>query len=112
MASGAPSKLRLSFFSSMARMLAARLVPASRFLPSSVSRNLPSASTRRTTISRSSWPSEREHGVDEVVPRALLAELDFQAVGEEGEQIGPAASRQSQSRDLLPWAKQPAQLPT
>ncbi len=53
-ASGAPSKLRLSFFSSMERMFDARLVPASRFLPSSVSRNLPSASTRRTTIRRSS----------------------------------------------------------
>ena len=30
---------------------------------------------------------EREHGVDEIVPRALLAELDFEAVGEEGEEI-------------------------
>ena len=27
---------------------------------------------------------EREHGIDEIVPRALLAKLDFQAVGEEG----------------------------
>src|SRR5437667_88133 len=41
----------------MRKIFAARLVPASRFLPSSVSRNLPSASTRRTTIRRSSWPS-------------------------------------------------------
>ena len=49
LASGAPSNVRLSFFSSMARMFDARLVPASRFLPSSVSRNFPSASTRRTT---------------------------------------------------------------
>ena len=31
--------------------------------------------------------SEREHGIDEIVPRALLAELDFQAVGEEGQEI-------------------------
>jgi len=30
---------------------------------------------------------EREHGVHEIVPRALVAELDFQAVGEEGEEI-------------------------
>ena len=30
---------------------------------------------------------QREHGVDEIVARALLAELDLQAVGEEGEQI-------------------------
>src|SRR5438046_2505891 len=39
-------------------MLAARFVPASKFRPSSVSRNWPSASTRRTTMSRSSWPSK------------------------------------------------------
>ena len=31
--------------------------------------------------------AEREHGVDEVVSRALLAELDLQAIGEEGEKI-------------------------
>ena len=30
---------------------------------------------------------EREHRVDEIVPRALLAEMDLQAVGEEGEEI-------------------------
>ena len=29
---------------------------------------------------------EREHGVDQIVPRALLAELDFEAVGEKSEQ--------------------------
>ena len=27
---------------------------------------------------------EREHGIDEIVTRALLAKLDFQAIGEEG----------------------------
>ena len=31
---------------------------------------------------------EREYGVDEVVPRALFAELDFEAIGEEGEEVG------------------------
>ena len=31
---------------------------------------------------------EREHRVDEIVPRALLAEMDLQAVGKEGEEIG------------------------
>ena len=41
----------------MARMLAARLYPASRFLPSSVERNSPSASTRFTMSTRSSSPS-------------------------------------------------------
>ena len=30
---------------------------------------------------------QREHGIDEIVARALLAELDLQAIGEEGEQI-------------------------
>ena len=28
--------------------------------------------------------SEREHGIDQIMPRALLAELNFQTVGEEG----------------------------
>ena len=30
---------------------------------------------------------EREHGIDQIVPRALLAELDFQAVGEEVQEV-------------------------
>ena len=30
---------------------------------------------------------QREHGVDEIVPRALVAQVDFQAVGEEGEEV-------------------------
>ena len=30
---------------------------------------------------------EREHGIDQIVPRALLAQLDLQAVGEEGKKI-------------------------
>ena len=77
----------------MRRMLAARLMPASRFLPSSVSRNLPSASTRRTISRRSSWPFEREHRIDEIVPRALLAQMHLEAVGEEGEQVASARRR-------------------
>src|SRR4029078_11390064 len=32
-------------------------------------------------------PFESEHGIDEIVPRALLAKLDFQAVGEKEEKI-------------------------
>ena len=31
---------------------------------------------------------QREHRVDEIVPRALVAQVDFQAVGEEGEEAG------------------------
>ncbi len=58
-------------------------MPASRFLPSSESRNLPSASTRRTTSSKIVLAFERKHGVDEIMPRALLAQLHLQAVGEE-----------------------------
>ena len=30
---------------------------------------------------------EREHCVDQIVPRALLAELDLKAVGEKGKQM-------------------------
>src|SRR6516165_6671810 len=30
---------------------------------------------------------EREHGVHEIMTRALLAKLDFEAVGEEGQKI-------------------------
>ena len=30
---------------------------------------------------------EREHGIDEIVPRTLVAEIDLQAVGEEGEEV-------------------------
>ena len=30
---------------------------------------------------------KREDGVDQIVPGALLAQLDFQAVGEEGEEV-------------------------
>ena len=30
---------------------------------------------------------EREHRIDKIVPRALLAEMDLQAVGEEGEEV-------------------------
>ena len=33
-------------------------------------------------------PRQSEHRVDEVVPRALFAEVDFQAVGEESEEVG------------------------
>ena len=36
---------------------------------------------------------ERKHRVDEIVPRALFAELDFQAVGEEGEEVDDHCAR-------------------
>ena len=39
---------------------------------------------RRTIITQIVLAFEREHGIDQIVPRALLAQLDFQAVGEEG----------------------------
>ena len=77
----------------MRMMFVARLKPASRFLPSSVSRNFPSASTRRTIEEKIVLAFEREHGIDEIVARALLAELDLEAVGEEGEE--PRLNRRS-----------------
>ena len=80
-------------------MLAARLTPASRFLPSSVSRNLPSASTRRTISNEIVLAFEREHRIDEIVPRALLAQLDFQAVGEEGEEVASQLNRHDRGSD-------------
>ena len=42
---------------------------------------------------------EREHGIDEIVPRALLAELDLQAVGEEGKEI---IDQRIEMRDAIP----------
>ena len=37
---------------------------------------------------------QREHRVDQIVPRALVAQIDFEAVGEEGEEVdGARASR-------------------
>ena len=68
-------------------MLLARLTPASRMAPSSVLRNSPSASTRLTISARSSWPPRAEHRVDQVVPRALVAQVHLEPVGEEGEEI-------------------------
>ena len=44
---------------------------------------------------------QREHGVDEIVPRALLAELDFQAVGEETQQIVQVLVRQHRTPDSV-----------
>ena len=35
---------------------------------------------------------QREHRVDEIVPRALFAQVDFQAVGEEGEEVDRRAA--------------------
>ena len=71
----------------MRRMLEARLTPASRFLPSSVSRNFDSASTRFDDHQQVVLVAEREDGIDQVMALALLLEIDLQAVGEEGEEI-------------------------
>ena len=64
----------------------ARLVPVSRCSPSSVSRKRPSASTRRDDH-QEIVAAEREHGIDQIVPCALIAEIDLQTVGEESEKI-------------------------
>ncbi len=68
-------------------MFAARLTPASRLAPSSVFRNSSSASTRLDDQREVVLAAEREHGVDQVVARALVAEEDFETVGEEGEEV-------------------------
>ncbi len=64
----------------------ARLVPVSRLAPSSVSRNLPerldAPDDHQEVVA-----AEREHGIDQIVPRALLAEMHLEPVGEEGEKI-------------------------
>ena len=33
---------------------------------------------------------QREHGVDQIMPRALVAQVDFEAVGEEGQKVDGA----------------------
>ena len=78
------------------------MTPASRFLPSSVSRNLPSASTRRTISSEVVLAFEREHRIDQIVPRALLAQLDLQAVGEEGEQVERLSAKDMRLHQMRP----------
>ena len=32
-------------------------------------------------------PAKREHGIDQIMPRALILEIDFETIGEEGEEI-------------------------
>ena len=44
--------------------------------------------------------AEREHGVDQVVPRALLAQVDLQAVGEEGEEVSICIESSGASPDI------------
>ena len=38
------------------------------------------------------WPVARQHGVDQIMPRALVAEVDFQAIVEEGEEVASSLS--------------------
>ena len=68
-------------------------MPASRLLPSSVSRNFPSASTRRTIEQKIVLAFESEHCIDEIVPRTLIAELDFQAIGKKDKQSSLSYTR-------------------
>ena len=66
----------------MRRMLAARLVPASEILAvvgvEEFSERLDAADDQHEVV----LPRQREHRVDKIVPRALLAELDLEAVSE------------------------------
>ena len=45
---------------------------------------------------------QREHGIDQIVPGALLAELHLEAVGEEREQVGKSLAPRYVHRSLLP----------
>ena len=69
-------------------MLIARLTPASRLAPSSVLQELaqrldPLDDQRQVVL-----PAEREHRIDQIVPRPLLAQMHLEPVGEEGEEVG------------------------
>ena len=80
--------VRLSFFSSMREDVAGALGAGEQVLAvigvEEFAERLDAADDHQEIV----LAAEREHGIDEIVPRALLAELDFQAVGEEGEKIG------------------------
>ncbi len=73
----------------------------SRFLPSSVSSRFPERLDPADDHEQIVLPRQREHRVDEIVPRALVAQVDFQAVGEEGEEVGIALGRQRMNRRYL-----------
>ena len=73
----------LSFFSSCGECWRA-LGAGQQILAVVVSRNLPSASTRRTIRKKIVLAFKCEHRIDEVVARALFAKLDLEAIGEEG----------------------------
>ena len=53
-------------------MLVARLTPARRFLPSSVSRNFDKRFDAADDHQQIVLPAEREDGIDQVMTRALL----------------------------------------
>ncbi len=76
-------------------MLLARLKPWIRFSPSSVLRNALSASARLTEKRQVVVAGHGEAGVDDVMPDALVAEMDLEAVVEEGEEVGEYNTRQS-----------------
>ena len=63
-------------------MLLARLVPASRSRHHGC-RGFAERLERRTTHQQVVLIAQRERRIDQIMPRALLAELDFQTVGEE-----------------------------
>ena len=66
-------------------MLLARLTPASRMAPSSVLRNAPKRFHPLDDQREVVLAAEGEHRVDQVVPRALVAQVHLEPVGEEGE---------------------------
>ena len=65
----------------------------SRFLPSSLSSRFPERLDPAHDHEEIVLARQGEDGVDEIVPRALFAQVDFQPVGEEGEEVGASADR-------------------
>ena len=80
-----------SFFSSMRRMFAARRKAASGAAPSArrkeASERLDALDDEEQVVVRAA-AFAAQHGIDEVVTRALLAQLHLEAVVEEGEEFG------------------------
>ena len=72
-------------------------------MPSSVSRNFPQRLDAADDEQKIVLAFQCEHRIDEIVPRALLAQLDFEAVGEEEAEDRTESSKfQSITRALIP----------
>ena len=64
----------------------ARLTPVSRLAPSSVLQELAQRLDALDDQRQVVLAAEREHRIDQIVPRTLVAQMHLEPVGEEGEQ--------------------------